>query len=260
MTSPTLRRLRRRAGHDATEMQPGASRAVNGAPARRFSSPSRPEGRPYRRFSSNTNTAPAPPCAVGGEWKARTSARCRRTRSTRFFSTGRRSSELRPLPWTMRTQPSPWRTAVAQELAQHRFGSARRQAMQVEFFLCRVFAARQPLEQHRRNLLAPVGQHVAGLQCGDDDVAEFLAGGVLVAPGHLRRRLRLGQGRWRRRGRKFAHLAAIGADRLAEQAGVVTIVAIHGFGRGLAHPIRVAQPEPGIGIRYHGCMQNFSKS
>ena len=48
--------------------------------------------------------------------------------------------------------------------------------------------------------------------------------GVLVAAGHFRGRLRLRRGGWRRGLRQRAHLAPVGADGGAEQAGVVAVV------------------------------------
>ena len=141
--------------------------------------------------SINTSTAPVPPCAGGGEWNASTSARCRSTRSTRFFSTGNRSPELRPAVDDAHAAHAV-RAAVAQELAQQRFGFARRQAVQVQFLLRRVFAAGEAPEHLRRHVVAPMAERVAGLQRGSGHAPQFLARLVVVASRHPGRGLGLG--------------------------------------------------------------------
>ena len=145
------------------------------------------------------------------------------------------------------------RAAIAQEFAQQAFRGARRQAVQVELFLRGVFAAGEALEDLWRHFVAPITQQVAGFQRGDHRMLERLAGGVLVAAGHLRRGLRL-----RRGGRQWgvgqgAHLAAVGADRLAEQRGIVQIV-VGGWrlrGRIFSHRRRVSQRPSVIMPRMH---------
>ena len=83
---------------------------------------------------------------------------------------------------------------AAQAIAQA--GKTGQVALLIDDRLDCVLAARELLQHLRRHRFAPMRQHVAGLQRGHHRMAEFFAGGGLVAACHLRRVVQRVVGGW----------------------------------------------------------------